>query len=118
DPQLAFSSFLGGGEGDYANAIAVDSAGNVYLAGRTSSTDFPTTTGAFRPAFGGAQDAFLAKVNPALSGTAALVYASFLGGSGGDQGTAIAVDSAGNVYLAGPTSSTDFPTTTGAFQPG
>src|SRR5207249_4801284 len=63
-------------------------------------------------------NAFVAKVNPALSGAAALVYASFLGETGDDYGNGIAVDGAGNAYLTGSTSSTNFPTTTGAFQPG
>ena len=95
-------------------AIAVDTAGNAYVTGYTTSTDFPTTAGAFQTTFGGGNDdAFVTKLNP--TGTA-LVYSTYLGGTGYDQGAAIAVDTAGNAYVTGYTDSTDFPTTAGAFQ--
>jgi hypothetical protein len=117
DPVLAYSTFLGGsGGGDAGNAIAVDTAGNVYVAGGTRSVDFPVTQGAFQTANqavvrGG--NAFVTKLNP--TGTA-LVYSTYLGGSGGDGASAITVDTAGNAYVAGETYSTDFPVTQGAFQ--
>ncbi|MGD0009788.1 MAG: SBBP repeat-containing protein [Terriglobia bacterium] len=116
DPVLVYSTYLGGSGWDTANAITVDSAGNAYVTGKTSSTDFPVTPGAFQTTnLGGSS--FVTKLNP--TGTA-LVYSTYLGGSGsiggGDIGNAIVVDTAGNVYVAGQTYSTDFPVTPGAFQ--
>jgi hypothetical protein len=120
DPVLAYSTYLGGSGGDAGNAIAVDSAGYVYVAGQTSSTNFPVTTGAFQTtnhATVNGLNAFVTKLNP--TGTA-LVYSSYLGGSGsnngGDQASGLAVDSSGNAYITGSTYSTDFPVTQGAFQ--
>jgi hypothetical protein len=109
---LAYATFLGGGSGDWGYGIAVDGAGNAYVTGGTYSSSFPTTPGAFDTSFNGGRDAFVAKVNP--SGTA-LAYATFLGGSNRNDGWAVAVDGAGNAYVAGQTSSSDFPTTPGAF---
>ncbi|HEV8144853.1 MAG TPA: SBBP repeat-containing protein [Bryobacteraceae bacterium] len=106
-----YSTYLGGSGGaqgnpEQANAIAVDAAGNAYVAGVTNSSNFPVTTGAFQTVFGGVQDAFVAKLNPAGSG---LVYSSYLGGTSFDWGNAIAVDSGGNAFIAGYTSSASFP---------
>ena len=115
---LEYSTFLGGASSDLAFGVAVDSAGAAYVTGRAESTDFPTTAGAFDTTHAGGNDpngdfdAFVTKLNPA---GAALEYSTFLGGAGFDQGNAIAVDSAGAAYLTGETSSTGFPTTTGAF---
>jgi hypothetical protein len=105
----------------YSGGIAVDSAGNIYMAGAAQS-GLPVTAGAFQSAYranSGGCDAYFMEINPALSGTASVVYASFLGGTGGlgDAASGIALDSAGNAYLEGYTSSTDLPTTSGAFQP-
>jgi hypothetical protein len=116
---LAYSSYLGGSGADRSFDIATDAAGNAYLTGVTASTNFPTTAGAFQTAFAGGfpGDAFVTKVNAAGSG---LVYSSYLGGSGDDTGIlgpSIAVDADGNAYLTGPPSSSNFPTTPGAFQP-
>jgi hypothetical protein len=117
-----YSSYLGGNGDDLGGflGIAMDTMGNVYVAGETNSTNFPTTSGAFQPNFaGGAGDAFVTKVNP--SGTA-LLYSTYLGGSGSEavgQSGSIALDDAlpnPNAYVAGFTASTDFPTTSGAFQ--
>jgi len=116
DP-LIYSTYLGGSGNDAGGAIAVDAAGNAYVTGYTASTDFPTMN-PLQPANGGGADAFVAKLNPAGS---ALVYSTYLGGSGaenvylylgfGDTAVGgIAVDSAGNAYVTGYTSSTDFPT--------
>ncbi len=102
---LAYSTYLGGNGPDYGYGIAVDTAGNVYVTGGTSSTDFPTMS-PLQPAFGGGEDGFVAKIDPAGS---ALVYSTYLGGSGADSGNGIAVDSAGNAYITGFTDSTDFP---------
>jgi hypothetical protein len=99
-------------------AIAIDSSGNAYLTG-AAYAGFPTTANAFQPAFPGSSGnytAFFAKINPSLSGTGSLAYATYLGGSGDDAGTGIAVDGAGNAYVAGWTMSSNFPTTGGAFQ--
>ena len=77
--ELVYATFLGGSSDDVASAIAVDGAGRAYVTGSTSSTDFPTTPGAFDTSYNGGGDAFVAKLNPTGSG---LVYATFLGGSG------------------------------------
>jgi beta-propeller repeat-containing protein/centrosomal CEP192-like protein len=103
---LTYSTYLGGGSDDLGSAIAIDSSGNAYVTGNTSSTDFPTTTGAFQTKYGGSGDAFVAVLNAA---GAALVYSSYLGGSSADFGQGIAVDSSGNAYVTGSTESTDFP---------
>ncbi len=107
DPVLNYSSYLGGSATDEGFAIAVDATGNAYVTGSTGSVNFPTTMGAFQTAFGGFKDAFVTKVNAAGSG---LAYSTYLGGSLDDQGQSITVDSAGNAYLTGFTSSTNFPT--------
>jgi hypothetical protein len=109
---LVYSTYLGGSGDDFARGIAVDSAGNAYLDGRTTSTNFPTMN-PLQATNGGSADAFVAKLNPAGS---ALVYSTYLGGSGyeNDQGHGgIAVDSAGSVYVTGDTDSSNFPTTPG-----
>ena len=105
---LVYSTYLGGSGLDQGNGIAVDSSGNAYVTGYTISTDFPTMN-PFQPIYGGNEDAFVAKLNPTGS---ALVYSTYLGGSGLDQGNGIAVDSSGNAYVTGYTGSTDFPTMT------
>ena len=104
---LVYSTYLGGNRGAYAFGIAVDSAGNAYVTGQTSSTDFPTVN-AIQPSFGGGNsDAFVTKINAAGN---ALAYSSYLGGSGDETAYGIAVDPTGNIYVAGATDSTDFPT--------
>jgi hypothetical protein len=111
---LVYSSYLGGSGTDTGYGVALDSADDAYVTGRTTSTDFPTTLGAFQTTLKGSNNAFVSKINPTGS---ALVYSTYLGGSGGqDYGYAIAVDSAGNAYVTGVTDSTDFPVTPGAFQ--
>jgi len=109
---LTYATFLGGGHDDEGEGIAVDSSGAAYVTGWTSSSDFPTTPGAFDTSFNGDYDAFVVKLNAAGS---ALTYATFLGGSGFDEGYGIAVDSSGAAYVTGYTESSDFPTTPGAF---
>jgi hypothetical protein len=109
---LVYSTYLGGNGGDVGFGIAVDSAGNAYVTGTTTSTDFPTVN-PLQPTYGGGGDAFVSKFNPSGS---ALVYSTYLGGSAGDTPRGIAVDGFGNAYLTGDTGSTNFPTTAGTFQ--
>lgn len=104
---LTFSTFLGGSGDDRAYGLAFDGSGNIYAAGTTSSTNFPTTSGVFQPSLTGASNAFVTKLNPA---GASLLYSTYLGGSGTDSGKAIAVSSAGAAYVTGSTNSTNFPT--------
>ncbi len=116
DPVLTYSTYLGGGNSELADAIALDSSGNAYVTGYTRSTDFPTTAGAFRTAYGGGPsygDIFVTKLNAAGS---AAVYSTYLGGSDDEVGTSIAVDSSGDAYLTGYTRSSNFPTTPASFQ--
>ncbi len=117
DPVLSYSTYLGGSGSDAAYGVAVDAAGNAYVTGNTTSTDFPTAGALQGTNHGGVTaslDAFVSKLNAA--GTA-LVYSTYLGGSGDDYGNAIAVDPSGNAYVTGNTSSSDFPTTANAYQP-
>jgi YVTN family beta-propeller protein len=110
---LLYSTFLGGGAGEEGRGVAVDGAGSIYAAGRTSSTDFPTTPGAFDTDTGGIfLQTFIAKLNP---DSTALAYATFLGGADGEEIYDLAVDEAGQAYVVGYTRSSDFPTTPGAF---
>ena len=123
DPVLAYSTFLGGTNGDVGSAIAVDRSGNVYVAGSAYSTNFPVTPGAFQTtnqaaAANQGANTFVTKLNS--TGTA-LVYSTYLGGSGtsdcgGDAANGLAVDSSGNAYVTGSACSTDFPVTQGAYQ--
>jgi hypothetical protein len=110
---LVYSTYLGGSDVDcVGNGIALE-GGRAYVEGVTFSTDFPTTPGAFRRTFaGGDGDGFVTELSKDGS---ALVYSTYLGGSGFEQGSSIAVEG-GNTYVTGPTDSTDFPTTAGAFE--
>jgi hypothetical protein len=110
---LVYSTYLGGSVSDAGTGITVDASGNAYVVGTTTSADFPVTEGAFQTSYGGNGDAFVTELNPTGS---ALVYSTYLGGSEGDEGWGIALGSSGNVYVAGSTSSTDFPTKN-PFQP-
>lgn len=109
---LVYATYLGGSTNDIGRGIAVDSSGNAYVTGDTLG-GFPTTPGAYQPAYGGGTDAFVAKLN--ATGTA-LLYSTYLGGSNYDVGSAIAVDSSNNAYVTGGTAG-GFPTTAGAYQP-
>jgi uncharacterized protein (TIGR03437 family) len=118
---IAWTTYLGGSGPDDAHTIAVDSAGNVWVAGETVSPNFPTTPGAISRTFHGEiqdgpllyGDAFVAKLDPT---GAHLLYSTYLGGSAPDAAFGLAVDSSGAVYIAGGTQSTNFPTTPGAYQ--
>jgi pimeloyl-ACP methyl ester carboxylesterase len=107
---LVYAGFLGGSANDGGNSIAVDAAGNAYVTGWTSSSNFPAVVGPDTSYNGDPYDAFVAKVNPSGTG---LVYAGFLGGSDEDVGWGIAVDAAGNAYVTGWTSSSNFPAVVG-----
>jgi uncharacterized repeat protein (TIGR01451 family) len=111
-PILLYSTYLGGSGNDRGYDIALDTAGNVYITGLTSSTGFPTTPGAYDTSYGGhPSDVFVSKLSADGS---TLLYSTYLGGNSEDGGYGIAVDSAGSVYIAGATYSTDFPTSSGA----
>jgi hypothetical protein len=116
---LIYSTFIGGSGFDTGASIAVDALGQVYVTGRTMSTDFPATSNAFQPHFGGGSevlfsDGFVVKLSADGS---KLLYASYLGGRDDDVGTGVAVDASGQAYVTGETFSTDFPTTANALQP-
>ncbi len=111
DPVLSYSTYLGGTGSELFPTIAVDSGFNIYVSGSTSSTDFPS--GKPIPSTGpvpAAPNVFVAKLNDTGS---ALVYATYFGGNGTDASVGIAVDAAGNTYVAGTTTSTDLPTPNG-----
>ena len=110
---LVYATYLGGSGTDQANAIAADSSGNAYVTGSTTSADFPTV-GATQAKSGGGLDAFVTKINSAGS---AIVYSTYLGGSSGDLGFGIGVDGTGKVWVAGTTTSQDFPQVNGLSAP-
>lgn len=119
DPSVAFATFLGGSAEDDGYAIAVDANCdinpndcNAYITGQTESTDFPTAGGLLPNTNSGGFDVFVTKISP----TGSLVYSTYVGGSGDDSGNAIAVDSNGDAFVAGGTSSNNFPHTTGVKQ--
>lgn len=118
DPVLDYASYLGGSGAENATGIAVDAAGNIHVTGRTASTDFPAAGGGSVVGSGGEGDMYVARFDPTL-GT--LQFATrigggyvLLGGAGDEQGKAVAVDGNGNVIVTGWTSSSNFPTTSGA----
>lgn len=110
---LLYSTYLGGGALDQANAVAIDPSNYAYVAGVTASANLPFAT---LNGYSGKSDAFIAKLNPGASGAGSLVYFRYLGGSLADSANGIAVDSGGNAYVTGSTSSPDFPIVAGAFQ--
>jgi hypothetical protein len=116
DPVLDYGTYLGGVGGDNGNYIAVDPFGNAYVTGDTNGS-FPVTPGSVKTTFGAKSsgsmtNAFVSKLNPAGS---ALIYSTYLGGSGNDKGYAIAADESGNAYVTGQAGN-NFPTTPGAYQ--
>ncbi len=110
---ILYSTVIGGTDRDSGRAIAIDSTGNAYITGFTYSTNFPTSSGAFRTSTYGQEEAFVVKLNALGNG---LIYSTYLGGHGSDFGTGIAVDAAGEVHVVGYTSSQDFPVTSVAVQ--
>src|SRR5262249_28788284 len=109
---LSFSTYLGGSGNDRANGITLDSAGSVYVTGKTASANFPTTAGAFDTSLNGGDDGFLVKLNN--TGTT-VTFATYLGGSGADDPQDLVLDNVRNVFVVGRTASANFPTTAGAF---
>jgi hypothetical protein len=109
---LLWSTFLGGNYDDYGYAIALDSSQDPIVTGYTSSSDFPTTPGAYDTSHNGYQDVFVAKLSSTGSG---LLWSTLLGGSSDDDGFGLALDSLQNPVLTGITLSSDFPTTPGAY---
>src|SRR5205823_3473673 len=103
---LVYAGYIGGSNDEIGTGIAVDGAGNAYVSGLTGSTEasFPVKGGPGLKYGGGPYDAFIARVNAAGTG---LDYAGYIGGSGDDEGNAIAVDSAGNAYVTGQTTSSE-----------
>jgi len=126
DPVVVYGTYLGGLSRDLANGVAVDATGSAYVVGSTVSADFPVTPNAVQVKHGGVPnsgvtgltgfDTFDVFVTKFSADGSKLVYSTFLGGSGSDQGLAIAVDGSGNAVVAGSTSSPNFPLTAGAFQ--
>ena len=112
---LIYSTFLGGAYRDFGEAIAIDKNGRAWITGRTASSDFPRVS-ATQGTFGGNYDAFVAQIDPALSGAASLCFSSFLGGALYDEATGLKVDPLGDIHVVGYTASTNFPVT-GALQP-
>ncbi|MBS1855041.1 MAG: SBBP repeat-containing protein [Acidobacteria bacterium] len=120
--QWVWVTYLGGLLDDTPMAVAVDAAGNVYVAGATISSNFPTTAGALQRRFGGSEinnpffnlgDGFITKLSPDAS---SLIYSTYLGGSGDDSITGLAVDASGAAYVTGTTTSANLPVTMGAYQ--
>ncbi len=108
---LLSSTYLGGVDYDEGNAIALDSAGNVFVAGVTASWNFPTTSGAYKRTYGGSYDVFVSKFNKNLN----MLSSTLLGGSSNDEANAINLDHSGNVYITGDTISPNYQTTAGAY---
>jgi hypothetical protein len=110
DPALRYSSLIGGSGTDVVTAVKIDAAGKLYVAGYMSNaTDVTAPDNAFQTAASGGADIFVAKIDPAASGPASLLYLTFIGGSGNDIPYAMALDALGNVYLTGSTMSINFP---------
>ncbi len=111
---FVWSTFAGGSSDDFGYGIAVDAVGNTFVVGTTTSPDFPTDNAYQRTYQGGASDAFVMAYSP--NGTN-LIFSTFFGSHGTDDGNGIALDSNDNIYIAGDTDSDQFPVTAGAIQP-
>ena len=110
---LVFSTFLGGSDNEGIAGIAVDSNGSIYVSGETSSTDFPTTAGAYQTTLKGRYNAFITKLS---SDGSSLVYSTYLGGDESTRAAGILVDGSDSAHVTGYTGSSNFPTTPGAFK--
>lgn len=114
DPGLSYSSFIGGSDNEHGCGVSVDQECALFIAGDTKSIDFPTVTGSYDVTHNGDVDIFASKTNAVAD---KLVYSTFLGGTLGDFGHGVIVDSNGFAYITGGTKSTDYPVTPGAFDP-
>lgn len=112
---LQYSTFIGGNQGESANSVAVDPAGNAYITGLNFGGDFPVTAGAYDTTFNGGNDVILTVLNPSATG---YIFSTYLGGGGNEIGNDIALDPSGNVYITGSTTNnaTPYPTTPEALQ--
>lgn len=111
---LVYSTYIGSSTQDWIHDLALDSFGNVYITGQTWSSSFPVTAGVVQQVYGGGGgDAFVTKLNAAGS---ALVFSTYIGGSGQDYGHRIALGPAGDIYVLAATSSNNLTTTAGAYQ--
>jgi len=119
DPILTFSTYFGGSGDEHSTSVAVDGSFNVYLTGSTTSPNLPTATGILQTTLNGTQNVYVAKITPPLgSQVATLDYVTYLGGNGTDSPAGIRVDGGGHAFVAGTTSSSNFPTTPlTAYQP-
>lgn len=117
---LLYSTYIGGTDNDIGKEIVVDSSGKVFIAGNTNSTDFPTFAknpwGPYRTTNYGQQEVFVCELVPNGGGKSDMLYSSYIGGTGYDEIAGIALDQYGYIYIAGTTDSTDFPTTSTAYQ--
>ena len=119
DPVLTFSSYFGGTGDEHFSSIALDGSGNMFLAGSTTSATLPVgvLTGVLQSSRTGVQNVYVAKITPPQGSVPAILqYVTFLGGNGTDVPAGIGVDGAGDAFVAGTTTSTDFPTTATAYQ--
>ena len=107
---LLYSTYLGGTNYDYGAGIMAGTSSIVYMTGHTQSTDFPTTANAYDTGHNGYVDVVVTKINTTLSGTSSLLYSTYLGGIGYDEGHGIVMGRGGSAYVTGTTASTDFPT--------
>ncbi len=125
DPTIFYSTYFGGSGAETSPSIAVNGNGFIYLAGSTTSTDLPVTANAFQSTLKGAQNIFILEIDPTIAGAGGVAYLTYLGGSGTDTlaGSAsgasqgLAVDNGGNVFVAGSTTSADFPSVSGYHGP-
>ncbi|MEO7653439.1 MAG: SBBP repeat-containing protein, partial [Bryobacteraceae bacterium] len=113
---LAYATYLGGAGIDSANAVAVDAAFRIYVAGFTASEAFPTTPGAPQISGRSGWDAIVSVLDPSKSATQSMLFSTYFGGTSTDVATGIAVDATGKVYITGSTFSTDYPISDRAYQ--
>jgi len=113
---LQYSTYFGGANYDYGWSIDLDRERTIYITGYTASNNFPTTSGAYQTSLRGWGDAFISKVSSNNQGTSDLQYSTYLGGDGDEFGYSVSLDNAGNIYATGYTYSSNFPTTSGAYQ--